>query len=225
MIPVHVAVYELLVGAVPEGLQLDHLCRVRHCCNPRHLEPVTGKENVRRGIVSAYQRSIPLWMTHCRRGHEFTPENTYVPPSGQRVCRSCLRAAQARWYRKAGRRATVSDMAQEASLTLRLPIDLYNALKARAAVEYRPISQVIRMALQEYLQPSQTSHERPTVEARPLEDVRAPVASRPVARTDRAPEVGKRGAIDAGEARVPRATPAPPPLRREVVTHFKGQKP
>lgn len=49
----HRAVYVLLVGPIPEGMQLDHLCRVRHCVNPNHLEPVTAKENVRRARSAA----------------------------------------------------------------------------------------------------------------------------------------------------------------------------
>jgi len=69
----HIFAYEILIGDIPEGLQLDHLCRVRHCVNPMHLEPVTQKENILRGIsVSA----LNARKTHCKRGHEFTDENT-----------------------------------------------------------------------------------------------------------------------------------------------------
>ena len=71
-------------GAVPDGLQLDHLCRVTRCVNPAHLEPVTQRENVRRAKAA---------ITHCQRGHEYTPENTYVYVSReghrQRHCRAC----------------------------------------------------------------------------------------------------------------------------------------
>lgn len=77
----HRVAYELLVGPIPEGLTLDHLCCDTTCCNPRHLEPVTIGENVRR----ATRRR-----THCRRGHEFTPENTRVRPLG-RECLTCRR--------------------------------------------------------------------------------------------------------------------------------------
>ncbi|MAX33707.1 MAG: hypothetical protein CME72_11665 [Halomonadaceae bacterium] len=80
--------YRLHVGEVPEGKQLDHLCRVRHCVNPDHLEPVTNRENTIRG-VKARPRA-----THCRRGHEFTQDNTYYhPKTGRRECRECRLAA------------------------------------------------------------------------------------------------------------------------------------
>ncbi len=52
---------------IPSGLELDHLCRVRHCVNPEHLEPVTHRENVRRGNAPAAQNARK---THCVRGHE-----------------------------------------------------------------------------------------------------------------------------------------------------------
>lgn len=82
----HRLAYEEFVGAIPPGLQLDHLCRVRCCCNPAHLEPVTREENIARGhaphIVNARK-------THCKRGHEFTPENTRVNRRGGRACLIC----------------------------------------------------------------------------------------------------------------------------------------
>lgn len=82
----HRFAYETYVGTVPEGLELDHLCRNKICVNPTHLEPVPHRLNVMRsdGITAKYARA-----THCKHGHEFTPENTYIPPSGQRCCRTC----------------------------------------------------------------------------------------------------------------------------------------
>ena len=83
----HRLAYEHFVGPIPEGLELDHLCRTRSCCNPAHLEPVTHAENMRRGALA--QR------THCPSGHEYTPENTSVInyPRGmqQRRCKRCAR--------------------------------------------------------------------------------------------------------------------------------------
>ena len=78
--------YELYKDEIPKNLYLDHLCRVHACINPDHLEPVTLKENFRRGD----HRSDA---THCMHGHEFTPENTYSPPSQPfyRYCRACRR--------------------------------------------------------------------------------------------------------------------------------------
>lgn len=83
---IHRWVYEFLVGPIPEGLDLDHLCRVRNCANPEHLEPVTRSENLFRAYDDA-----------CTRGHVRTPENTYVNPrTGTRTCRTCQRA----WRRR-----------------------------------------------------------------------------------------------------------------------------
>jgi hypothetical protein len=85
----HRYAYELLVGPIPEGLQIDHLCRNPSCVNPTHLEPVTQLENVRRGDAGKNQTS----KTHCPRGHEYTEENVYRVPSrpNGRQCRACRR--------------------------------------------------------------------------------------------------------------------------------------
>lgn len=77
--------YEDMVGEIPAELVIDHLCRNRGCVNPFHLEPVTPLENTR--------RSAPAQKRFCSHGHEFTPENTYRKPSGQRQCKECRRAA------------------------------------------------------------------------------------------------------------------------------------
>ena len=81
--------YIELVGPIPPGLQLDHLCRVPSCVNPAHLEPVTQQENIRRQFAT---------ITHCPRGHEYTPENTGNDRGG-RYCRVCSRINAARGRR------------------------------------------------------------------------------------------------------------------------------
>ena len=89
----HRFAYELLVGPIPEGLQLDHLCRVRHCVNPDHLEPVTARENVLRGNGIAAQSAR---QTHCIHGHPFDEGNTYLTKRGWRQCRTCTKLRKAK---------------------------------------------------------------------------------------------------------------------------------
>jgi hypothetical protein len=88
----HRVVYETLAGPVPDGLELDHLCRQKACVNPQHLEPVTHRENMRRRFAD---------YSVCK--HAYTPENTYVMPSGTRDCRACIRRRAAEY--KARKRA------------------------------------------------------------------------------------------------------------------------
>jgi hypothetical protein len=85
---VHKLFYETLRGPVPEGLQIDHLCRVRNCVNPDHMEAVMPRENQRRGRRNQYRN-----VTHCIHGHEFTLENTYrwSKRPNERGCRMCIR--------------------------------------------------------------------------------------------------------------------------------------
>lgn len=93
----HRFAYELLVGPIPEGLQLDHLCRVRHCVNPAHLEPVTNRENVLRGEGLPAQAARK---THCPHGHPYDEANTLGRSDGSRVCRTCNRAWCAAYARR-----------------------------------------------------------------------------------------------------------------------------
>lgn len=103
----HRFAYTEIVGPVPEGLQLDHLCRVRRCVNPSHLEPVTCRENVRR---SEAPTAIVARSPHCPRGHEFTPENS-VLRGGRRRCRRCENEAKRRRY--LANRAAFQEKARE----------------------------------------------------------------------------------------------------------------
>ncbi len=86
----HRIAYELLVGPIPEGMELDHLCRTPACVRPSHLEPVTHATNLRRGYWGA--------KTHCPQGHVYDEGNTKLSANGWRLCRICQNAAMRRWY-------------------------------------------------------------------------------------------------------------------------------
>lgn len=77
-------------GSIPDGLVLDHLCRVTRCVNPDHLEAVTDRENILRGTG---RPALNARATHCIHGHELTSENLYTPPRGGRQCIRCMKRA------------------------------------------------------------------------------------------------------------------------------------
>ncbi|MBX9587871.1 MAG: HNH endonuclease [Hyphomonadaceae bacterium] len=88
---VHRLMYQLFVGGIPPGREIDHLCRNRICCNPVHLEAITREENIRRGAGPALLKALNGNKTHCVRGHPFNQQNTYRRPAGGRACRTCER--------------------------------------------------------------------------------------------------------------------------------------
>jgi hypothetical protein len=97
----HRVAYEVFRESIPEGLQIDHLCRVRHCVNPAHLEAVDCRTNLLRGRGPT---AIKAAQTHCVHGHPFDEANTYLKPNnGTRVCRVCRnrRAEASRRKRRA----------------------------------------------------------------------------------------------------------------------------
>src|SRR5215472_9435079 len=94
-IAAHRYAFEKVKGEIPSGLDLDHLCRVRCCVNPDHLEPVTRSINCLRGETGwAGGNAIK---TQCPQGHAYTPENTYTDRTGGRYCIQCKKQAYRRW--------------------------------------------------------------------------------------------------------------------------------
>lgn len=93
----HRFAYELLVGPIPDGMELDHvkeLCGNRHCVNPAHLEPVVHKVNINRGKNARSEK------THCPQGHEYAGDNLYISSFGFRQCRACGRERHRLSYNK-----------------------------------------------------------------------------------------------------------------------------
>jgi hypothetical protein len=90
----HRVMFEVEKGPIPEGFQIDHLCRNPSCCDPSHLEAVTPRENTIRGNAGLHRKIETEAMTHCKRGHQYSEENTYVSKHGKRQCRICRNALQ-----------------------------------------------------------------------------------------------------------------------------------
>lgn len=98
LVPAHRWAYEQIVGKIPDGLQIDHLCRNRGCVNPGHMEPVTSKINTLRGVCPSGLNAVKV---ECIRGHSFDAPNTIVRPNGSRQCRTCQRQwGQEYWAQK-----------------------------------------------------------------------------------------------------------------------------
>jgi hypothetical protein len=110
----HRVSYRLAHGEIPEGLQIDHLCRVRACVAPLHLEAVTSQVNNLRSTCYEKKRA----RSHCKRGHERNDKNVYVTKQGHRLCRPCIKDNSHRAYikrRDAERAANRSGPVQEAA--------------------------------------------------------------------------------------------------------------
>ena len=91
----HRETYRIVNGPIPSGTEIDHLCRRPSCVNPSHLEAVSHLENVKRGKIG-----LKASRNLCAKGHVFSPENTYMSPSGHKNCRACGCESSARYLRR-----------------------------------------------------------------------------------------------------------------------------
>lgn len=103
--------YEMHFGAIPKGMEIDHICCVRSCVNPRHLEVVSHTENVRRSWDRGQREHLrdrlgvsQAAKTHCSHGHEYSIENTRIDEAGRRRCRQCDNDKAKRYHRKMKRK-------------------------------------------------------------------------------------------------------------------------
>jgi hypothetical protein len=103
---VHRAIWTALRGPIPEGLTIDHLCRTKLCVFVEHMEVVTAAVNSERagGLRTTWANRRAK--THCKHGHEFTPENTRTNSSGGRMCKECGRRSWREWAERSGRKST-----------------------------------------------------------------------------------------------------------------------
>ena len=95
----HRVSFDIFRGVIPDGFVIDHLCRVRRCVNPWHLEPVTDRENSLRGISPAAMNAAKI---SCQNGHHLSGDNLYISKTGQRGCRICRSEKLKAWRRKHG---------------------------------------------------------------------------------------------------------------------------
>ena len=93
----HRVAYEILIGPIPEGLEIDHLCRQPSCVNPKHMEPVTRRENILRGTGFPAQNAK---RTHCPKGHSYSGNNLFIDSQNRRYCRACRADRTRRWRAK-----------------------------------------------------------------------------------------------------------------------------
>jgi hypothetical protein len=93
---VHRLMYEWFTGPIPDGMELDHLCRVKHCAAPAHLEAVPHAENIRRGETGRHNAV----KTHCPQGHPYDEANAAINNRGSRYCRRCKRERDKESYER-----------------------------------------------------------------------------------------------------------------------------
>lgn len=95
----HRWIYMQVVGEIPRGKELDHLCRNPLCVRPSHLEAVTHSENVKRGTSWHHLVDAAGEVTHCPQGHRYSEENTYTDKLNTRHCRNCNRTRNRKGYK------------------------------------------------------------------------------------------------------------------------------
>ena len=97
---IHRWAFETFRGPIPEGLQIDHLCRRKNCVNPAHLDVVTNRENTIRGDGPRLLGERQRGKTHCPQGHPYDEQNTYISSVGKRHCRKCWRIHTASYKKR-----------------------------------------------------------------------------------------------------------------------------